>query len=566
MAGVLTFRTVDLTSPVPSLSVSPAGSSSAIVATWSIDSLSSEDRISSPSLSLGPFKIILSLTRSDDFFSVRITFSGFRATVHSNYAIVISDPEFLSQGTVSISQSARSLTVVVPFALPVDSGFSLTLELAVQNCRECQLPSKVTTDHVGLRNQSATCYLNSVIQALFHIPAFRALVFRMPTTGKEDATSIPLTLQKLFWSMQTGGPVCATTALTASFGWTREDAGMQQDAQEFFCVLVANLEEKMQNTKPELAVELQRLFRGEVQTVIRCINVDCSSVRNEYFYDLCLDVKGFATLIDAVRNQVGEERLEGNNQYETNDFGKQDAIMSKHFVSFPDVLQVHLRRFEFKGRMVKVTDAFEFPPVLDLSSIAPTRDGKVNMFELFAVLTHAGLSGGHYSAFIRTSKEPTWYKFNDEKVTIEDSRTAIEGNYGNKRTAASAYLLIYIRQSEIERIFGAVTDIPDHIKTYTSPGEPESLVNVSLYDRDALKDPSTRSSTGVDETKMLAKFELPRATRGTDLYQKVADKLGILNGSFRLWKIPFLVIPRTTQWTLGSSRTVSASTKSMTMP
>jgi hypothetical protein len=58
---------------------------------------------------------------------------------------------------------------------------------------------------------------------------------------------------------------------------------VQQDAQEFFCVLIANQEEKMQNSEPELAYEFQGFFRKEVQTVIRCVNVDFSIARRDVF-------------------------------------------------------------------------------------------------------------------------------------------------------------------------------------------------------------------------------------------------------------------------------------------
>jgi ubiquitin C-terminal hydrolase len=562
MSGDFSFRSVDLTAAEHEPLLLPVSNApTAFIVDWAFDSLPDSERISSPAKQIGPLRFLISLLKQRSAYSIRITFSGFRASFPCHYALRLESPEFQTVGTASIAQSSRFITHSV--ALIPGAPFRLTVMLSPivsEKSTEPAAVSQPTTDHVGLKNQSATCYLNSVIQALFHIPAFRALVFRMPTTGLEDATvSIPLTLQRLFWAMQTSKTVCSTSELTVSFGWTTEHVMIQQDAQEFFCVLIANLEEKMQNSEPELAYELQGLFRGEVKTVIRCVNVDFSSERREFFYDLCLDVKGFGNLIEAFRHEVAEERLDGADQYSTEGFGKQDAIMSKQFVSFPDVLQVHLRRFEFRGRMVKVTDRFEFPPILDLTAITPTADGKSNVFELFAVLTHLGMVGGHYYAFIRTSKAPIWYKFNDEKVTVEEARTTIEGNYGDKAKAASAYLLIYIRQSEIDRIYAEMTDIPDHIRAYTAPEEAESPVKISLYDRNSLEQNTQRGAYGLKEAPILAEFEMTRSTIGTDLYEQVASRIGISNGAFRLWRLPFVLIPKTQQWTIASVRAPSLS-------
>jgi hypothetical protein len=52
--------------------------------------------------------------------------------------------------------------------------------------------SKEKTGYVGLTNQGATSSMNAMLQALFHIPAFRRLIYQMPTTGAEDPKkSIP---------------------------------------------------------------------------------------------------------------------------------------------------------------------------------------------------------------------------------------------------------------------------------------------------------------------------------------------------------------------------------------
>jgi len=49
------------------------------------------------------------------------------------------------------------------------------------------------TGFVGLQNQGATCYMNSALQSLFHLGAFRSIVYRIPTEAIEKPSeSIPL--------------------------------------------------------------------------------------------------------------------------------------------------------------------------------------------------------------------------------------------------------------------------------------------------------------------------------------------------------------------------------------
>jgi ubiquitin C-terminal hydrolase len=42
--------------------------------------------------------------------------------------------------------------------------------------RDDSYDSKKETGHVGLKNQGATCYMNSLLQTFFHIPYFRKAV------------------------------------------------------------------------------------------------------------------------------------------------------------------------------------------------------------------------------------------------------------------------------------------------------------------------------------------------------------------------------------------------------
>lgn len=82
------------------------------------------------------------------------------------------------------------------------------------------------------------------------------------------------------------------------------------------------------------------LFEGESENVIQCVNVDYESSRKEKFNCLQLSLNGQEpiTIEESIQNYVGSEDLTGDNQYEAEGFGKQDAKKFIRFKKFPPVL------------------------------------------------------------------------------------------------------------------------------------------------------------------------------------------------------------------------------------
>jgi ubiquitin carboxyl-terminal hydrolase 7 len=181
----------------------------------------------------------------------------------------------------------------------------------------------------------------------------------------------------------------------------------------------------------------------------------------------------------------------GENQYHAGDTYKlQDANKGVIFTSFPDVLHLQLKRFEYdieRDAMMKINDRYEFPEVFDAAPFLTDDADRSEpwTYQLHGVLVHSGdLNAGHYYAYLKPGKDGWFYKYDDDKVTKATKREVLEENFGGeyrapnsvyrspvqKRAAPilrqnSAYMLVYIRQSRVDQILCPVTeaDIPAHI-------------------------------------------------------------------------------------------------------
>ena len=333
--------------------------------------------------------------------------------------------------------------------------------------------SKLHSGFVGLRNQGATCYMNSMLQSLFFTNILRRAVYQMPTQGQDTNLSVALALQRLFYELQHSDKAVSTKKLTRAFGWKTLDILMQHDVQEMCRVLLDNLEAAMKNTCVDGTIP--RYLEGKMESYIKCTEIDYMSSREETFFDIQLNVKGLSHISDSFRDYIAPEILDGDNKYDAGDHGFQKAEKGVYFLRFPPVLHLHLMRFQFDPQTNlndKINDRCEFPDRLDLTEFLKESPATPLIYRLHTIFVHTGdNNGGHYVTYLNPNCDDNWFKFDDEIVFRCSKEEAIDNNFGgqrehhNNRFCTNAYMLVYICENDMEDTIRTVSeeDIPQYL-------------------------------------------------------------------------------------------------------
>lgn len=371
-----------------------------------------------------------------------------------------------------------------------NDGKPLKKDSAVEARKEAPSQSRYN----GLLNQGATCYLNSLLQALFHISAFRSTIYHMPTKEEAEekangdssgARSIPYALQRLFCHLQTSTKAVGTRELTESFGWGSADSFIQHDVHELTRVLLDNLEEKLTAQQAEMGHSnpkdnaIHQLFTGSLESYIKVEDANYFGSREEPFYDLQLVVKNKKNIYSSFDAFFQVEVLDGKNKYCLESNGKKEyhrAEKGVRFKTVPPILLLHLARFDYDIQQgeTKIFTRWDYYNTLDLSRYLPQAPREDTQYTLCSVLVHQGSNTGfgHYFCFLMCSG--SWYKFNDETVTPAKLKEVFGDNFGGFRlnywgseipNTANAYMLVYIRTSQLTSILRPISasDVPQHV-------------------------------------------------------------------------------------------------------
>lgn len=288
----------------------------------------------------------------------------------------------------------------------------------------------------GLRNLQATCYMNSDLQQLYHIPAFRYLLSREDTEGlQDDKRDFIKSLQFLMDDMALMKTrYCDTEVFFYSF--SKLHGGMfetneQQDAQEF---LTFFLDDLPKSTKS--------LFEGVIVNTIKEKDTNNDDSNNsgfvqlleEQFLTLPLPIKDVDDMNESLRSFLQTQVLFGDNQYRLPDGSSIDAEKSQRIKVAPPVLIIQLKRFEYDMTTfdrIKINKQFEILKNISLKELMTNEvknDSDYN-YTLHGVVVHRGEgSHGHYTSLIDIDND--WYRFDDIDVQKVDEKTYRQEAFG----------------------------------------------------------------------------------------------------------------------------------------
>ena len=361
----------------------------------------------------------------------------------------------------------------IPLPPPLPLNTTITKNIPSQN---------KPTKYIGLQNQGSTCYLNSLIQSLFMTPEFRQNIFSWKYNklfhGPEK-DCIPFQIKKLFYRLQNPiRQIEKTSDLTKSFQWNNNEIYIQQDIEELCRVLFEAIEISMENNF------IEKIYKGNLNSIIKCLECGNLSIRNESFLDLSLPILNEKSLEMAILNYIKPEKLENNNKYFCEKCNKKvNAEKYLKFEKLPKILFIQLGRFYYDfntQNRKKIHNKIPFPLILNFNKYLNSYENIIynenesendnfcineclnknylnegeNVYELFSIVIQSGnANGGHYYAYIKSFEDEKWYNFNDSDVNEIETKKIIEtfGENNSNFNSVCAYCLMYRKMIKNEK-------------------------------------------------------------------------------------------------------------------
>lgn len=349
----------------------------------------------------------------------------------------------------------------------------------------------------GMVNLGNTCFMASVLQVLLHSRQLRNFFMSCehnsktcPRRTQKSTNNVCMAceLDDLFKSNYCGEivPLTPTQFLHAVWRSAKNLSGYeQQDAHEFLISVLGQVHTDLGGSTFACKCPVHSSFTGVLQSDVTCLS--CGNVNASFdpFIDISLDIIGSSSkesnfmildpntstlnLHECFQMFTHAEKLSSNTYMCAScNHSYQEASKQLSIRKAPEILTVHLKRFEHSLNTIKIDTFMQFPlefSIFDYTTegvhlrnelmkigsgemnanvIDPGYEGKKYskemLYKLVATVNHTGVvDSGHYVAYIASPDQSSWFKFDDAMVTKVPSGTVLNSN---------AYMLFYERIGE----------------------------------------------------------------------------------------------------------------------
>lgn len=363
----------------------------------------------------------------------------------------------------------------------------------------------------GMVNLGNTCFMASVLQILLHCRQLRDFFMSMGHNSKTcsrrglkstNYVCMACEMDDLFSVNYAGDvhPFAPTQFLFAMWRSAKNLCGYeQQDAHEFLISMLNQLHTDLGGSSFACKCPVHISFTGVLQSDVTCLS--CGNVNASFdpFIDISLDILPSTTTGESNNNFfildpntstlnlhecfqmfTHAEKLSSNTYMCAScNHTYQEATKQLSIRKAPEILTIHLKRFEHSLNTVKIDSFMEFPlefSIFDyttegvhlnneLMGIASINTGsnflnqaqmsanvidpayeskkysKEMLYRLVGTVNHTGvMDSGHYVAYISSPDQSNWFKFDDATVTKVSTATVLSSN---------AYMLIYSRIGDV---------------------------------------------------------------------------------------------------------------------
>ncbi|KAL4711995.1 hypothetical protein ACJJTC_003662 [Scirpophaga incertulas] len=332
----------------------------------------------------------------------------------------------------------------------------------------------------GMQNVGNTCYLNSTLQALYHVPALANWLVSEAThsekCNQQEACVICGMRATLMATQKSGGnPIKPWQVYSKLRLICRHlTPGRQEDAHEFLRYLVEAMEkcylsrfvnsDKLDQYSKE-TTPLNQILGGYLRSTVRCLACHHLSTTYQHFQDLLLDIRKHSTLDEALDSFFSRERLEDLG-YKCEACNKKVSATKQFFIErAPMVLCIAIKRFSLTGG--KLSKHVQFRKKISLNKYMFNKNNSQQLsYKLVSLVTHLGPSQncGHYTA-IGQAPNNNYYQFDDSCVRPLPLSAVLGTN---------AYIMFFEKDNTIEDTSGPIASTSSAVY---GPQLPHSINN-----------------------------------------------------------------------------------------